>query len=394
MEQTNPGSEVLRIDPDRRTVQDPHLDRLIKGLVSSFREIEQKNRETEARNAGLVLALEQANERLMRFEQSSHASRELVSTALRTTAQMLDRVEQVIASTRRVTVSEEADRDARAVRTILQLQRQVISHLEGARELGERRHQEADETVIGILKATGESIASLAQHFVPEQALGIDACLVDQTCQSPCQETVGCMVGTFYAGATAAPDGVFEAQQPFDGQRSRDASSGLMAAIAEPDVQVANGNNIIAGLRLLSEQLTQLARISTPGEERQASRCPANPLDINTARRRVNWGSPTSIKPPEESAYPRPSTETVEVVASPFTSFAALSAFHRAMQGFPGVVDVQIKGFDNDRLRLAVQYSDLAPLASRLTELSPCNLKRVSVNGEKIEILLPDEVAA
>lgn len=103
---------------------------------------------------------------------------------------------------------------------------------------------------------------------------------------------------------------------------------------------------------------------------------------------------PTTDRSPllDESAVALPNrdatVDSVELTVSPFSTFAVMSSFHRAVQQLPGVVEVKAHSFERGRLRLTVRFSRSRPLLGNLMDLSQFSLQLVSLEQDRIELLI------
>lgn len=162
---------AFQFAPERRKVDGPGLDQLVKGVVSGIEDMENRQRELEERNAQLESALKQTNERMARFEESACRNAELTRTALATVAQTLGRAEEVVGTLQRGPNNESAQRYTEAARRLFELQKEVLPMLEKAREEIARRNQETDQRAIEILREARKAVLSIAEDvasFLPD----------------------------------------------------------------------------------------------------------------------------------------------------------------------------------------------------------------------------------
>lgn len=178
--QDNLDQKVLAFTTDRSRTGDPYVSELLKGLVTSFKDLERKNRELEQRNAELVSALQRANEKIARLEEFPRANPELSKVALKAAAEILESAEEAVGAVRLAAKAESNDRYQEVTARLLELQRQMVSLLETAREENARRDQKANERAIDILLGSRKSILSMAEELdksddrshVPPMAFG------------------------------------------------------------------------------------------------------------------------------------------------------------------------------------------------------------------------------
>ena len=104
---------------------------------------------------------------------------------------------------------------------------------------------------------------------------------------------------------------------------------------------------------------------------------------------------PVPVPAPPEAREPAaeppadddPMFETrVELDAGPFTDFAALSAFERALAHLPKVEDVYVRRLADDRALIELTLSEVAPLLRTMHETLPYALDVKSVNRSKIVV--------
>ena len=88
---------------------------------------------------------------------------------------------------------------------------------------------------------------------------------------------------------------------------------------------------------------------------------------------------------PEEE--PEPLFETrVELDAGPFTDFAALSAFERALAHLPKVEDVHVRRLADDRALIELTLSEPAPLLTEMRASLPYSIDVRSANRSKLVV--------
>ncbi len=383
---------MTREAADRRGSEGPNLERLIDGIASSVEGLQRKNRQLEARNGELVRALEQCNERLVRFEQAATTVSELTAIALQTAAQMLDRAEEAIHSQRQAAEAEIAGVYADATARILQVQREVVASLEAARHNAERRGEASEQQAIDIVRETRQSIRSMAEN------------LGDFVSGAPHQTAAWSEIAgvgghrpmvRVAAGGTSAKVVDYLLGAPADQTRRCDAHAGAETALPiESQAHVGlglegvRGSHLLDGLRHLTDNLTHVAAIATPVGTEARNGFPWRERASGASHHLAGEIRMPAVSSLARSAELGGSRDSTELIASPFGSFATLSAFHRAVQRLPGVVDVRIKGFDKGRLRLAVKATGPTPLAGQLTELSQFELQYVSIEENSIEVVL------
>ncbi len=152
---------VIPFAPDRRRTDDPYISELLKGLLSSFKDLERKNRELEERNAELLSSLQQASEKIARLEESSPAGPEPARAAFRMAAEMLQCAEEKANSVTLAARAEIGDRYESVTRRIMDLQNETISLLRQVREENALRREEASEKAIDVLMGSRRAILSM-----------------------------------------------------------------------------------------------------------------------------------------------------------------------------------------------------------------------------------------
>ncbi len=77
--------------------------------------------------------------------------------------------------------------------------------------------------------------------------------------------------------------------------------------------------------------------------------------------------------------------QPIELAASPFRTFAAISAFHKSLVQSPGVTDVELRGFDKGRVVMTIKHAGPLPLVGALMEMDGFDLQLVSFTPTRIE---------
>lgn len=117
---------------------------------------------------------------------------------------------------------------------------------------------------------------------------------------------------------------------------------------------------------------------------------------------RVTDVAPSRPQAPEASATEPPFTEPpralsavqatelfgreIEVDAGPFSDFASLSAFERALHALPKVEDVYIRRFEGERALIDLTLEEPAPLLDEMTERLPYTLDVNSAVSDRISV--------
>ncbi|MBI4318860.1 MAG: hypothetical protein HY675_10240 [Chloroflexi bacterium] len=378
-------SDGVRNGSARRTCDESKLDRLISGLVFSVREMERENVELDARNSDLVSALEQANERILRLEQTATANRELTRIALQTAAEMLARAEEAMEARQQIVKDENGDRRAEATRLALELQKEVMSLMQEAREEALRRNQETERKALEILAETRESILSMADAmvgFMPEQRVPFSSLppigIFEEPLKSrreipsriPSSEIVpSTRPPTRTSDATIAPE-----QGP---ERSAPAPTEV-----EPGMDAAGGHTLPSD-PAPSPQAGKTLSLAIEKADHDAG-----PKPGMTAQTFADGlaGAHTMLG----NDVPHTAATLIKLGVSPIRSFTTLSRFHAALQGLSGILDTQADEFENGRLQLSIVYAGCSPLAGRLAELSEFNLRLAGIEKDLIEIVVEE----
>jgi hypothetical protein len=97
---------------------------------------------------------------------------------------------------------------------------------------------------------------------------------------------------------------------------------------------------------------------------------------------------PEADAPAPEQPLPRGNVfdRRVELEAGPFTDFASLSAFERAIAGLPKVEDVYVRRFQGDRAMIEVTLEEPAQLLDAMTEQLPYTLTVDHASGDRIAV--------
>lgn len=376
----NTERQVPWPEGNERQAEEIDLEQLARGIITSLAELKRRNKELEARNADLLSAIEQAshnvstleakntelaiavkqaNERIASLEQTAEIGLELVRKALRTAAEALRQAEKDIDSSQRVISlhTVEPTQEYPCAETLADLDPREREHLQALPLMAEKL--EPISPSAEVLWPVADDSASLAV-VQPE---------VDQFPRTASSETI------------------------------LELEAGVACQPASPTTSA-----MLDGLRLLTEQLTQLSEEPRLGE----------PTAIEPSIGPVEIAEPVASITAEDSAEPAATeqpaaavaaeqlaevgsrsagatAETFELIASPFCSFASLSAFHHVLQQVQGVVETKARGFDKGTLRATVEYTGTTPLASRLLELPRFAVQIKSIKDREIEILLMDK---
>jgi DivIVA protein len=95
--------------------------------------------------------------------------------------------------------------------------------------------------------------------------------------------------------------------------------------------------------------------------------------------------SPPPVSPPPPAAYEEPVFEKrLELDAGPFSDFAALSAFERALGHLPEVEEVYVRRLADDRALIELTLNKVAPLLQTMRESLPYALDVRSASRSKI----------
>ena len=139
--------------------------------------------------------------------------------------------------------------------------------------------------------------------------------------------------------------------------------------------------------------LRQPDAVSIPAARRRPHPTPEPVGRQLQSSRRSAAAPPPPVPPPTASAPAQPERteepvfETrVELDAGPFTDFAALSAFERALAHLPKVEDVYVRRLADDRALIELTLAEPAPLLETMRETLPYSLDVRSANRTKIVV--------
>ncbi len=82
----------------------------------------------------------------------------------------------------------------------------------------------------------------------------------------------------------------------------------------------------------------------------------------------------------------------VTIVAGPFTSFASVHEFRKAMAGLPGIRELQFRGFEESYLQVWVRYESPVPIVDRLRAVGPFRCRVLNVSGRTITLVIVADV--
>ena len=387
------ASNILPSGPCRRSVEETKIDHLLDGIVLNVKGLERKSRDLDKRNAELVSALEQANERMVRFEQAASTHRELTRIALKTAADVLGQAEESIEFSHKSARDEDAGLHAEAARKALDLQQQAVAVLQAAREEALRRNQDSTRQALQVITETRESILSMVESLA---GLGSDQYLVPGN--PPCSHKL------------EQPDKAVrgEGARGVEPTETRFTSMPLSlyaepGALSEPTWENGRAIHKRNGAGSPAESSASEGPINGLGQSPRHSSSfddrffPSVDNDDRRAQSFVGgthqWAGLRAGPATEQLTQsfvdvfsPQESTQSIELVASPIRSFSAISGFSRAVRGVPGVLDVRAQGYEAGTLRLAVKCADSVCLAGRLSELSDLVSHLVSVEDDRVEV--------
>lgn len=184
-------------------------------------------------------------------------------------------------------------------------------------------------------------------------------------------------------GAERGRELVEAAQAEADRIRA-DASNDVAAARAQVDELLRLRDTLSATMRGIVRDFESVAgtvdatRIAVP-----APPAPPTPAPTET---------PTLVAAPSPPVTSAPAVERdvfdrqIEVEAGPFTDFASLSAFERALGGLPKVEDVYIRRFEGERATIDVTLEEPAAILDAMTERLPYRLDVQSAHADRISL--------
>lgn len=350
----NLDENIIAFAADRNKAGDPYVSELLKGLVASFKDLEQKNRELEKRNTELISALQQANEKIAKTEQYPGSNPELSKMALKAAAEILESAEEAVGAVRLAAKAQATDRYRDATSRLMDLQRQMASLLEASRDENARCDQEANERALNILLGSKKSILSMAED--------LDAA----SSESKISHVTSRLV---------SPEDTAISYQ-------RSAISDQLLAISN---RLPGSGQQAAGSRQQASRVRQEA----PGFRSQN----LEPTTQNLGFKPALGAQDTALKTQDIAFKAQDSTkslaQTVELIASPFQSFGDLCAFQQAVQKLPGVIEVKAQSFVKGTLRLRIKRRSTIPLSTQLGELRdfPFELALATENSIEINLL-------
>lgn len=94
---------------------------------------------------------------------------------------------------------------------------------------------------------------------------------------------------------------------------------------------------------------------------------------------------------PEDSIAAAATSSRLDIQVSKFSNFADLNGYREELAALPGVRDVKIRRVHKGVLFLSVDYDGIVPLTERLEDIRGHPARRVSMNGDTIQVALTDE---
>jgi hypothetical protein len=106
----------------------------------------------------------------------------------------------------------------------------------------------------------------------------------------------------------------------------------------------------------------------------------------NMAPRRPRTEAVPSVATNRSQTDSPSAVTAIDLIASPFDSFRALSEFQKAVERLNGVRGVRVRRFHQGTLHQVVQYEGVIPLEDRLIELVQFKPKVIARGRDRIEI--------
>ncbi|MGI5837822.1 MAG: hypothetical protein ACOX87_15205 [Chloroflexota bacterium] len=324
----NLNDNLIAFTSDHNKVGDIHISEMLKELIAGFEDIKRKNRELEKRNAELVLALQQANNKIAQSEQYPGANPELGKVALKAAAEVLKSAEVAIGAVRLAAKAQATDRYRDATNRVLELQKEMTSLLEATREEAIRYDLEANERALDILIGSRKSLLSMAEHLDVAAYKSGD---------------------THFAPNYTSPESLVSGS---DGAIGSDQRTGIRRQILSPRNQD-------------SAPSTQDSAVSSQNAEPSTQR--------------------SGLRAQDSTQIP---VQSVDVIASPFQSFGDLLSFQQAVKKLPGVIEVEAQSFLKGTLRLRIKRRGTTPLSTQLATLQDFPFELLLESENRIEINL------
>jgi len=346
----SPQSNIVPFASDRRGGDDPYIGESLKGIVASIKEMEQKNRELVSRNSKLTAALRQADDRIASFEQAASANPELTRLAFEMAAQVIESAEESVEASRRAVKENSADLYEEAINHATQLQRDALSLLEEARQRTEFRKRETDQRASVVFTQAKNSILSLGKELGTPVA------------------------GKYPAWARSVLEAGIHSEQPRSGEPSLPTGS---EPIIEDSAPLMESNPPETEWEAASVLPVQI------GGTLQPEGSPAE-VDAHESQSSANVRPADQLS--SDSGAPGILPHSIEMVVSPFRSFADITAFHKSLRQLPGVVDVKASSFGGGTMQFLVRHAGPFPLVGALMEMSSFDLELTSFTPERIEV--------
>ncbi|HZT92304.1 MAG TPA: hypothetical protein VFA05_09720 [Gaiellaceae bacterium] len=133
---------------------------------------------------------------------------------------------------------------------------------------------------------------------------------------------------------------------------------------------------------LVAEVEQVVARVDAPGPQPPAPGAGAAHTAEPSSAADVRSAPEAQERREEDGLFDR----QIELDAGPFTDFASLSAFERALASLPKVEDVYIRRFEGDRATIDVTLAEPTPLLDDMTERLPYRLDVQSAVPDRISL--------
>lgn len=173
-------ASILQLVPERQRADSLSLGLLARDIASGIEDLEQREKDLLEQQARLEADLKLANEKAVRLEQAlsqaldrmahleeaARTNAELTKNALTKVAQSIGRVEETLDPTKRAATYEGGQRYAEAARRVLDLQKEVLSLLERARQEMTRRDQATDLQAVELLREARGTLQCVAEDVI------------------------------------------------------------------------------------------------------------------------------------------------------------------------------------------------------------------------------------
>ncbi len=373
---------LVKFATNRRRPEDPYVSELLKGLVSSFRDLEEKNLEFEQRNAELLSALQEANARIVELEEAERASPEASRAAFKMAAEILVSGEETVSSILLSAKAETDNRHEEASRSVIEAQNEILALLRKTREENVRLNQEASEKAIDVLRESRNSILAMAESLGQGRRDRAPAPTTDQTSRVAPVTSYPEVSLAAHPQAAPSPGAVRDeagSGRPAKEAPERNGHATLAFKVAEV-LQTIDGANSRSHTHEEQETLSYLPRALA------AIQCTDDEADWSPAQTPTNGNQPRAAEMGAAPQVPAPIARSVQLVAAGLDSFRDLMSFQRSVQKLPGVLAVHAESFHSGSIRLRVRHQNAMQLDKVLSEMSGFRLRLMSSTPDQIAV--------